>query len=86
MVRVAFNTLYRGKTTDDKTGDIEEQQKQFLAVCKEAGVTTVDRHAPVSAYADGEMLVRLIDRLNVAHIAYAVEEQSHRAEDDGMPA
>ncbi|MDQ2784386.1 MAG: hypothetical protein M3Y58_05225 [Chloroflexota bacterium] len=86
MARVAFDMLYKGKTTDDKTGDIEEQQKRFLAVCKEAGVTAVDRHAPVSAYADGEMLVRLIDRLNAAHVPYAVEEQSQRADDDGMPA
>jgi hypothetical protein len=86
MARVAFDMLYKGKTTNDQTGDIESQQKQFLAVCKEAGVTTIDRHAPVSAYADGEMLVRLIDRLNATHVPYAVEEQSHRAEDDGMPA
>jgi hypothetical protein len=86
MARIAFDTLYKGKTTDDKTGDIEGQQKRFLDVCKEAGVTTIDRHAPVSAYADGEMLVRLIDRLNAAHVPYAVEEQAHRAEDDGMPA
>ncbi len=86
MVRVAFDTLYTGKTTDDKTGNIEEGQRRFLAVCKEAGVTTVDRHPPVSAYAEGEMLVRLIDHLNAAHVAYAVEEQSQRAEDDGMPA
>lgn len=86
MARIAFDTLYKGKTMDDKTGDIEGQQKRFLEVCKEAGVTTIDRHAPVSAYADGEMLVRLIDRLNAAHVPYAVEEQAHRAEDDGMPA
>jgi len=86
MTRIAFNTLYKGETMDEKTGDIEEQQKRFLEVCKEAGVTTVDRHAPVSAYAEGELLVRLIDRLNTAHVPYAVEEQAHRAEDDGMPA
>ncbi|MCA1668941.1 MAG: hypothetical protein LC793_16415 [Thermomicrobia bacterium] len=86
MVRVAFDTLYTGTTTDDKTGDITAQQQRFLEVCKEAGVTTVDRHAPVSAFAEGELLVRLIDRLNSARVPYAVEEQSHRAEDDGMPA
>ncbi|HEY8291704.1 MAG TPA: hypothetical protein VIG44_04420 [Thermomicrobiales bacterium] len=86
MARIAFDMLYKGKTTDDQTGNIEGQQKRFLEVCKEAGVTTVDRHPPVSAYADGEMLVRLIDRLNAAHVAYAVEEQSQRADDDGMPA
>ena len=86
MARIAFDMLYKGKTTDDQTGDIEGQQKRFLEVCKEAGVTTVDRHAPVSAYADGELLVRLIDRLNAAHVPYAVAEQSHRADDDGMPA
>lgn len=86
MARIAFNTLYTGETMDEKTGDIEKQQKRFLEVCKEAGVTTVDRHPPVSAYADGERLVRLIDHLNAAHIPYAVEEQAHRAEDDGMPA
>jgi hypothetical protein len=86
VARIAFDMLYKGKTTDDQTGDIEGQQKRFLEVCKEAGVTTVDRHAPVSAYADGEMLVRLIDRLNSARVPYAVEEQSHRADDDGMPA
>ncbi|MHB8647018.1 MAG: hypothetical protein ACYDAR_14610 [Thermomicrobiales bacterium] len=86
MARIAFNTLYTGETTADKTGNIERQQKRFLEVCAEAGVTTVDRHAPVSAYAEGELLVRLIDRLNAAHVPYAVEEQSHRADDDGMPA
>lgn len=86
LARVAFNTLYKGITTDDKTGDIGEQEKQFLDVCKEAGVTTVDRHSPVSAYAEGELLVRLIDHLNAAHVPYAVEEQAQRAEDDGMPA
>jgi hypothetical protein len=86
MARIAFDMLYKGKTADDKTGDIEGQQKRFLEVCEEAGVTTVDRHPPVSAYTDGEMLVRLIDRLNAAHVPYAVEEQSQRADDDGMPA
>lgn len=86
MARIAFDMLYKGETTDDQTGDIEGQQKRFLAVCKEAGVTTVDRHPPVSAYADGTTLVRLIDRLNAAHVPYAVEEQSQRADDDGMPA
>lgn len=78
--------LYKGETADEKTGDMDAAQRKFLDVCKEAGVTTVDRHSPVSAYADGEMLVRLIDRLNSAHVPYAVEEQAHRAEDDGMPA
>jgi len=86
VARIVFDMLYKGETTDDKTGNIEEQQKRFLEVCKESGVTTVDRHSPVSAYAEGEMLARLIDRLNAAHVAYAVEEQSHRADDDGMPA
>ncbi len=86
MPRVAFNTLYKGKTTDDKTGNIEGQEARFLEVCAEAGVTNVDRQSPVSAEAEGELLVRLIDRLNAAHVPYAVEEQSQRAEDDGMPA
>lgn len=86
MARVAFNMLYEGETADEKTGDMDAAQRTFLEICKEAGVTTVDRHPPVSAYAEGEMLVRLIDRLNGAKVPYAVEEQSHRAEDDGMPA
>ncbi len=78
--------LYTGESNDEKTGDMEAAQRRFLDICKEAGVTTVDRHAPVSAYADGEVFVRLIDRLNSARVPYAVEEQSQRAEDDGMPA
>ena len=86
MARVAFDLLYKGETTDEQTGDIEKGQRMFLDVCKEVGVTTVDRHPPVSAYADGEMLVRLIDKLNSAKVPYAVEEQSQRADDDGMPA
>lgn len=86
MARVAFDMLYKGKTPDDQTGEIEGQEKRFLEVCAEAGVTDVNRQSPVSAFADGEMLVRLIDRLNAAHVPYAVEEQSHRADDDGMPA
>lgn len=86
MAHIVFDMLYKGETTDDQTGNIEGQQKRFLEVCEEAGVTTVDRHPPVSAYADGAMLVRLIDRLNAAHVPYAVEEQSQRADDDGMPA
>lgn len=86
MARIAFNTLYTGTTADEKTGDLDAEQRKFLEVCKEAGVTTVDRHPPVSAYADGDLLVRLIDRLNGARVPYAVEEQAHRAEDDGMPA
>ncbi len=86
MPRVAFDMLYKGKTTDDKTGDIAGQEKRFLEVCAEAGVTDVDRQSPVSAEAEGELLVRLIDRLNAAHVPYAVEEQSQRADDDGMPA
>lgn len=86
MARVAFDTLYKGKTTDDKTGDIEGQEKRFLDVCAAAGVTDVDRQSPVSAEAEGELLVRLIDRLNASHVPYAVEEQSQRADDDSMPA
>lgn len=86
MARVAFDMLYKGQTTDDQTGDIEQGQRTFLDVCKEAGVTTVDRNSPVSAEAEGELLVRLIDRLNSAKVPYAVEEQSQRADDDGMPA
>ena len=86
MPHVAFNMLYRGEDENEKTGNMDEEQQRFLTVCREAGVTTVDRHAPVSAYADGELLVRLIDRLNAARVPYAVAEQEHRAEDDGMPA
>ena len=86
MPRVAFDMLYHGEHHDDKTGNVDEEQQRFLTVCREAGVTTVDRHAPVSAYADGELLVRLIDRLNAARVPYTVAEQAHRAEDDGMPA
>jgi hypothetical protein len=86
LARIAFNMLYTGKTADEKTGDIDAAQRKFLDVCKEAGVTAVDRHPPVSAYADGEMLVRLIDKLNGARVPYAVEEQEQRADDDGMPA
>ncbi len=86
MARVAFDTLYKGATTDEKTGDIAGQEQRFLTVCEEAGVTNVDRHSPVSAFAEGEMLARLIDRLNAARVPYAVEEQSQRADDDGMPA
>jgi hypothetical protein len=86
MARVAFDMLYKGKTADDQTGDIEKGQRKFLDACKEAGVTAVDRHAPVSAYAEGELLVRLIDKLNGAKVPYAVEEQEQRAADDGMPA
>lgn len=86
MARVAFNMAYTGETTDDKTGNVDEAQHAFLQACRDAGVTTVDRHSPVSAYADGESLVRLITKLNDAHVPYAVEEQSQRAEDDGMPA
>jgi hypothetical protein len=86
VARVAFDMLYKGQTADEQTGDIEKGQRTFLEICKEAGVTTVDRHAPVSAYADGELLVRLIDKLNGARVPYAVEEQERRAADDGMPA
>lgn len=86
MARVAFNTLYHGEHADEKTGNIDEEQRTFLTVCREAGVTTVDRHPPVSAFAEGEMLVRLITRLNDAHVPYIVAEQEHRADDDGMPA
>jgi hypothetical protein len=86
MARVAFDLLYKGKAADDQTGDIEKGQRKFLDICKESGVTTVDRHAPVSAYAEGELLVRLIDKLNGAKVPYAVEEQAQRADDDGMPA
>ncbi|HEY7910045.1 MAG TPA: hypothetical protein VIC60_14275 [Thermomicrobiales bacterium] len=86
MARVAFDMLYQGKTADDQTGDIEKGQRKFLEACKEAGVTTVDRHAPVSVEADGELLVRLIDKLNGAQVPYVVEEQTERAADDGMPA
>lgn len=78
--------LYKGKTADEQSGDIEKGQQRFLDACKRAGVTTIDRNAPVSAYADGELLVRLIDTLNSAKVPYAVEEQSQRADDDGMPA
>jgi hypothetical protein len=78
--------LYQGKTADDQTGDIEKGQRKFLEACKEAGMTTVDRHAPVSVEADGELLVRLIDKLNGAQVPYVVEEQTERAADDGMPA
>ena len=86
MARVAFDMLYKGQTADDQTGDIDAAQRKFLDVCKEAGVTTVDTHPPVSAEADGELLVRLIDKLNGAKVPYAVEEQEQRADDDGMPA
>ena len=86
MARVAFDMLYKGQTTDDQTGDIDAAQRKFLDVCKETGVTTVDRHPPVSAEADGELLVRLIDKLNGAKVPYALEEQEQRADDDGMPA
>jgi hypothetical protein len=86
MARIAFDMLYKGQTADDQTGDIEAGQRKFLKACEAAGVTTVDRHAPVSAEADGELLVRLIDKLNGAKVPYAVEEQSERADDDGMPA
>jgi hypothetical protein len=86
LARVAFNMLYTGEHADEKTGDMDREQRRFLDSCKEAGVTTVDRDAPVSAYAEGEMLVRLIDRLNSARVPYAVEEQTQRSEDDGMPA
>lgn len=86
MARIAFDMLYKGETAGEQTGDIEKGQRKFLEVCKEVGVTTVDRNPPVSADADGEMLVRLIDKLNSAKVPYAVEEQSQRADDDGMPA
>lgn len=86
MAHVAFNMLYKGDTAAEETGDIDAEQRRFLDACKEAGVTTVDHHPPVSAYAEGEMLVRLLDRLNDARIPYVVEEQVQRAEDDGMPA
>ena len=81
-----MDLLYQGDHHGEKTGNVDDEQKRFLAVCREAGVTTVDRHAPVSAYADGEMLVRLIDHLNAAHVPYTVAEQEQRANDDGMPA
>ena len=86
MAHIVFDMLYKGKTADDQTGDIEKGQRTFLEVCKEVGVTTVDRDAPVSAEAEGELLVRLIDKLNGAKVPYAVEEQEQRADDDGMPA
>jgi hypothetical protein len=86
VARVAFDMLYKGQTADDQTGDIDAAQRNFIAVCEEAGVTTIDRHVPVSAEADGDLLVRLIDKLNGAKVPYAVEEQEQRADDDGMPA
>lgn len=86
MAKVVFDMLYTGETADEKTGDIDDAQRAFLQVCRDAGVTTVDRTAPVSAYADGDSFVRLISRLNDAHVPYKIAEQTHLAEDDGMPA
>ena len=86
MPRVVCSTLYTEGMSEEQQRDWETHQHAFIDAAREAGASDITDKPQVSARADGDTLVRLISRLNDAHVPYAIAEQEQRADDDGMPA
>lgn len=86
MTRVVYSTLYTDGMTEEQRHAWEAGRDRFLAVAQDAGADGITREPEVSAEAEGEVLARLISRLNEAHVPYALPDQEQRASDDSMPA